>query len=56
MCDWLNKSYCFQLIYMALAIDTVDGQGLNNEACCELLPKEEQGNAVFAVYYTVKIV
>ena len=40
---------------MALAIDTVDGRGLNNEVRRELLPKElEQGNAVFAVHFTVK--
>ena len=42
---------------MALAIDTIDGRGLSNEACRELLhAKEEQGNAVFAVYYTVKAI
>ena len=39
---------------MALAIDTIDGRDLSNEACCELRTfKEEQGNAVFAVLFTV---
>ena len=35
---------------MALAIDTIDGRGVSNEVRCELL----QGNAVFAVHFTVK--
>ena len=36
---------------MALAIDTIDEQGLRNEAHRELLhTKEKQGNAVFAVH------
>ena len=37
---------------MALAIDTVDGLGLSNEVR-RVTSKEEQGNAVFAVHYTV---
>ena len=42
---------------MALAIDTVDGQGHSNETRCVLrTSKEEQDNAVFAVHYTVKAV
>ena len=42
---------------MALAIDTVDGRGLSNEAHRVLLPKKsKQDNAVFAVHYTVKAV
>ena len=41
---------------MALAIDTVDGRGLSNEAHQCVTSKEEQGNAVFAVHYTVKAV
>ena len=40
-----------------LLIDTVDGRGLSNDrsASC-VTSKEEQGNAVFAVHYTVKAV
>ena len=38
---------------MALAIDTIDGCGLCNEAC-RVTFKEEQGIAVFAVHFTVK--
>ena len=37
---------------MALGIDIIDGRGLSNEAHREL----EQGNAVFAVHFTVKAV
>ena len=40
---------------MVLATDTVDGRGLSNEAHYELLPKRE-GNAVFAIHFTVKVV
>ena len=32
-------STAFQFLCMALAIDTIDGRGLSNEACRELLPK-----------------
>ncbi len=39
---------------MVLAIDTIDGQGLSNEVHHELLSKEEQSDAVFAVHFTVK--
>ena len=39
---------------MALAIDIIYGLGLSNKVCHELLPKEGQENAVFAVHYTVK--
>ena len=35
---------------MVLAIDTIDGRGLSYEAR-RVLPKEEQGNAVFSVRY-----
>ena len=31
MCDWLNKFYAFRLRHTSLAIDIVDGRGLNNE-------------------------
>ena len=41
---------------MVPAIDTIDGRGLSNKVRRELLPKEEQGSAVFAVHYTVKAV
>ena len=41
---------------MALAINIIDGRDLSNEACHALLPKEEQGNSVFAVHFTVKAV
>ena len=42
---------------MALAIDTIDGWGLSNRTCHELrTAKEEQGNAVFAIHFTVKAV
>ena len=42
---------------MALAINTVDGRGLNNETRHVLrTSKEEQGNAVFAIHYMVKAV
>ena len=38
-----------------LAFDITDGRGLSNEIRHELLPcKEEQGNAVFAIPFTVK--
>ena len=37
-----NKSYCLQFLYMAFAIDTIDGRGLSNEARCELLPKKSK--------------
>ena len=36
-----NKSYCFQLLYMILAIDIADGR--SNKVCCELLFKKYQG-------------
>ena len=32
----------FQFLCMALAIDTIDGRGLSNEARCELLPKKSK--------------
>ena len=32
----------FQFLCKALAIDTIDGQGLNNEARCELLPMKSK--------------
>ena len=35
---------------MTLAIDTVDGCGLSNEVCCELLPKK----SVLAIHFTVR--
>ena len=40
LCDWLNKFCCLSTSssYTALAIDTVDGRGLSNEARRELLP------------------
>ena len=41
---------------MTLAIDITDRRGLSNEARCELLPKEDQGNAVLAIYFAVKAV
>ena len=37
-----NKSYCFQFLCNALAIDTIDGQGLSNEVRYELLPKKSK--------------
>ena len=38
MCDWLNKTFpTFQLFYMTLAINRIDGRGLGNTACCECL-------------------
>ena len=40
---------------MALAIDSTDGQGLNNIAHREFLSKK-QGNAVFTIHFTVKCV
>ena len=61
---WNIKSYShanqtspttFQFLCMALAIDTIDGQSLSNEARHELRSfKEEQGNGVFAIHFTVK--
>ena len=42
---------------MTVAIDITDGRGLNNEASRELVTtKEEQGNAVLAVHFTVNTV
>ena len=41
---------------MALAIDTIDGQGLSNEVHRELLPKKSKVYAVFTVHYMVKAV
>ena len=42
---------------MALAIDTVDGRGLSNEARRVLLLKKSKVcNAVFAVHHTLKAV
>ena len=38
---------------MAIAIDTIDGWGLSNKACRELLAKKSKGNAVFAIHFTV---
>ena len=40
----------FQFLCMALAVNTIDGQSLGNE----VTSKEEQGNVVFAVHFTVK--
>ena len=42
------------LFSMALAINTIDGQGFSNEECHKLLPKKS--NAVFVVHYMVKAV
>ena len=47
-----NKSYHFSIFCMPLAIDTIDGRGLSNEARYELLPKKSY--AVFAIHFTVK--
>ena len=47
----LLYSTSLQFIYMALAINIVDGYGLNSKTHCEFLPKN--GNAVFAVHFTV---
>ena len=42
---------------MALAINTIDGQGLSNEAHRELLPKKSKvRNTVFTVHYMVKAI
>ena len=38
---------------MALVIDIIDGHGLSNKVCCELLLKKEQGNAVLAFLFAV---
>ena len=46
----------FQFLYTTLAIDITDGHGLSNKARHEFLPKEEQGNTVFAVHFTVKVI
>ena len=35
-----NHPVAFQFLYRILAIDIIDGQGLSNEAYCELLPKK----------------
>ena len=43
LCDWLNKFYgfsCFQLLYMTLTINKMDGRGLVNTAHHECLPKK----------------
>ena len=37
---------------MTLAIDTVDGHGLSNEACHELLPKK----TVLAIHLSLKAI
>ena len=37
---------------MTFTIDTVDGRGLSNEACHELLPKKS--NIVLVVNFTVR--
>ena len=37
-----TSSAAFPLLYTALAIDTVDGRGLSNEARRELLPKKSK--------------
>ena len=39
---------------MALAIDIINGRGLSNKACRLVTVKEELGNAVLAVHFTVK--
>ena len=33
--NWLNQFYSFPFLYMTLAIDKLDGGGLNNTACHE---------------------
>ena len=40
---------------MALAIDIADGCGLSNESVLLVTVEEEQGIAVFAVHFTVKL-
>ena len=40
----------FQFLYMTLAIDITDEQGLSNEACYKFLPKK----SMFAVHFTIK--
>ena len=37
-----NKSYAFQFLCTALAINTVDGRGLSNETRRVLLPKKSE--------------
>ena len=42
VCDWLNKLYgffAFQLLYMTLAIDKINGCGLGNTTHREWLPR-----------------
>ena len=41
VCDWLNKFYSFQLLYMTPAIDKMDGRGLIKTTCRECLPATE---------------
>ena len=45
-----NNSYYFQFLCMALAINTIDGQALVTKSVVSYF----QGNAVFAVHFTVK--
>ena len=48
---WLSViPFTVEHIYMTLAVNITDGCGLSNEEHHELLPKEEQGNGVFAVH------
>ena len=41
---------------MILAIDIAEGRGLSNYTHCELISKEGQAYAVFAVHFTVKAI
>ena len=40
---------------MALAINITDGCGLSNESASLVTVEEEQGIAVFAIHFTVKV-
>ena len=38
----------FQLLYMTLIINKMDGCGLSNTTCCEPLPKKSKGDMILA--------
>ena len=38
--DWFNNFCCFSVVFMALAVDVIDGRGPSNEMCHQLQPKK----------------
>ena len=50
----MDAEYLYNyILYMILAVDNINEHGLSNEAHLNTV-REEQGNAVLAIHFTVK--